>query len=50
MKTRIILLIAVSAIATLSFTFAVNSTADNKVAAKEDVKAPVGGLASDEIR
>jgi hypothetical protein len=52
MKTRIIILIAVCAILTLSFTFVVGNknVRNTGETTYNDTEAPVGGLASEEIR
>jgi hypothetical protein len=52
MKTRIIILIAVCAILTLSFTFVVvkKPASNGNATTYSETDAPVGGLASEEIR
>ncbi len=51
MKTRILFLIAVAAVATLSFTFAGKSSVtvkEKQVVAKKSTSEPVGGFVSED--
>jgi hypothetical protein len=52
MKTRIVILIGICALLTLSFTFVVQTKNHESVTKNEPVnaEAPVGGLASEEIQ